>query len=76
MIDAAIFIGEPLGFKGICKIYPPKVRDVVANTDFSIYLKILTLTEEDIPAIEGKNYTPLEFILNCSFHDKAFNDTL
>ena len=48
MIDPNIFIGEPLLFKGEIYIYPPKVRDVVSNSNFSVYYKLLTLTQEDI----------------------------
>lgn len=76
MIDPAILIGEPIDFKGICKIYPPKVKDVVANSNFSVYLKVLTLSEEDIPKVDDITYTPIEFILNCCFHDRGFNDTV
>jgi hypothetical protein len=46
MIDAAIFICEPTSFKDICKIYPPKIKDVVASDDFSMYFKLLTLTRD------------------------------
>jgi hypothetical protein len=45
MIDPATFICEPTNFQNICKIYPPKVKDVVANDEFSIYLKLLTITK-------------------------------
>jgi hypothetical protein len=34
MSNAAIFIGEPLDFKGKFKIYPPKVKEVVSNPVF------------------------------------------
>lgn len=76
MINAAVLIGEPLNFKDICKIYPPKVKDVVANPNFSAYLKILTLSEEDIPSSEDLRLTPLEFLLNCSYYDKNFSKTI
>jgi hypothetical protein len=48
MIDASIFIGEPLNFKDKLWIYPPKIKEVVTNPKFGIYKKILTFTEEDI----------------------------
>jgi hypothetical protein len=71
MIDAATFIGEPKSFKGICYIYPPKVKDVVANPHFGVYQKILTLAREDIQEIlkDKHEYSPLEYILACAYND-------
>jgi hypothetical protein len=37
MINAAVFIGEPLFFRDKIKIYPPKVKDVIANPKFGLY---------------------------------------
>jgi hypothetical protein len=48
MINSATFIGEPLPFYDVCRIYPPKVRDVVANPKFSVYLKIITITQDEL----------------------------
>jgi len=31
MIDPTVFIGEPLEFGTVCKVYPPKVKDVITN---------------------------------------------
>jgi hypothetical protein len=48
MIDPAIFIKEPISFGKVCKIYPPSVKEVVGDDNFSIYLKLLTLTQEEL----------------------------
>ena len=76
MSNAAVFIGEPLDFKGKFKIYPPKVKDVVSNPAFNQYLQVLTITQEDIQD-QLKDYikqgekvpNPFEFLLiNCYHH--------
>ena len=48
MINPAVFIGEPLYFENLCKIYPPKVKDVVANRSYAQFYKLLTITQDDI----------------------------
>ena len=75
MIDAAVFIQEPLLFKRKIKVYPPTVREVTTNPDFNLLYKLLTLTQEEIekevkPKLgEGEKMpTVLEYlILNCQF---------
>ena len=84
MINPATFIGEPQYFKDICRIYPPKIKDVVANTQFSIYNKILTISQEDLDDEARKNkknpdddierITPFECLLSCSYHNPAFRN--
>ena len=70
MIDPAIFIGEPLLFQKEIYVYPPKVRDVVANPNFNIYYKVLTLTQDDVREEIGDRLpvgedcpTPFEYLL-------------
>jgi hypothetical protein len=36
------FICEPSEFKPGIKIYPPTVKDVIANNKYSIYSRLLT----------------------------------
>ena len=48
MIDANFMLGYPREFKNICLIYPPKVKDVVANKQYAYYAKFLTLSQEEI----------------------------
>ena len=76
-MNDCFFLGYPVEFKHICLIYPPKVKDVVANTSYGMYNKILTLSQEEIEdEFVEKGWdldellTPLEFLLNNAFHDK------
>ena len=79
MTNIVAFIGEPQNFMGKLTIYPPKVRDVVANVKFGAYQKILTFSEEDIQEELKKNNpdiaefpTPFEFLLINCYTDKNF----
>lgn len=73
MIDERILLGEPIPFGKICKIYPPTVRDVVVNQQFSIFRKLFTITQEELeelaPEGEGK-LTPLELLLNYAYNSE------
>ena len=80
MLDPLIFIGKPFSFKGICNIYPPTVEEVVSNAYYSSFVRLLTITQEDIEDEIRKDkeknqemiLTPLEFLLNCSYNDIQF----
>jgi hypothetical protein len=79
MNNPAVFIKEPLYFKKNIKIYPPSVRDVVGNPKFGQYLKILTISQDDLYDELGKKLTegekvptPMEFLLNNCFHFPEF----
>lgn len=84
MIDPNIFLGLPLEFGKVCKIYPPKVKDVIANPKIMQLYKLLTYSQEDIEdllasiknkeqnGIEKRIPTPLEFILINSYQNKDF----
>jgi hypothetical protein len=51
MINDKIFLGFPIEFEDICKIYPPTVNDVVSNKDFSIYQALFTITQEELDSV-------------------------
>ena len=77
MTNPAVFIGEPLRFKKICKIYPPKVREVLTVPGFGQYKHLLTLTQEDLndELIDLKEKgqkipSPFEFLLINCYHNK------
>ena len=79
MSNAAAFIGEPLNFKEKLKVYPPKVKDVVANPAFQQYLKLLTISEDDVKdelkgkIKDGEKYpSPYEFLLINAYYNKQF----
>lgn len=79
MTDAAFFIGAPKEFENKCLIYPPMIKDVVANPKFGQYLKILTLSQEDLEdelkgKIKGDQQmpSPLEFLLVNCYNSKEY----
>ena len=75
MLDPVVLIGEPLDFKKKLKIYPPQVKDVVTNSNFGAFYKILTLTQDDVrdelkdKIKQGEQMpTPFEYlILSCQY---------
>ena len=79
MIDPVVFIGKPLLFNNKFYIYPPTVSEVVENQNYGQFMKLLTITQEDIQdeikKKEGEQVqipTPFEFLLINSFHDQYF----
>ena len=76
-MNEQFFLGYPVEFKNLCLVYPPKVKDVVANKAYGIYSRILTFSQEEIEdefVAHGKDLSellnPFEFLLNNAFHDK------
>ena len=79
MSKEVFFINEPSQFKPGVKIYPPKVKDVVACPDYGIYSRLLTYSQEEIEdefVEAGQELdvypTPIEFLLNNSYHHKEY----
>ena len=79
MSKESFFIGQPVLFKKGIKIYPPMVKEVIIEPFYGHYCKILTQSQEDIEdqfLEENKTLevypTPLEFLLNNSYHNKDF----
>lgn len=48
MIDTRLLMGFPLPFGRVCDVYPPTLNDVLGNKNFSLYSRILTMSQEDI----------------------------
>lgn len=48
MINPNFFLGEPIQFSNICKVYPPKVKDILTNTNYPAYKKLFMSSQEDI----------------------------
>ena len=81
MNNPAVFIGRPLDFKNKFKVFPPTVEEVVTNIHFGQFLKILTLSQDDIQEElkdkiqQGEETpTPFEFLLINSYHNKEFKE--
>jgi hypothetical protein len=83
MINIHSFLSLPLEFYNICKIYPPTINEVLSNSNFSVCLKILTITQEELEMEFNKNKkqsgiekppTPLEFLLSCAYNSTDFKE--
>lgn len=48
MIDPNFFLGYPVPFKNICKVYPPKIKDILNDKDYPVYRKLFLSCQEDI----------------------------
>lgn len=48
MPNARSFIGLPRKFNNKFLIYPPTIREVIGNENFSLYRQTLTITADDI----------------------------
>ena len=84
-MNAAIFLGEPI-ITPKYKVYPPKLKEVIANPNYGIYSSILTMSQEDIWDLiakeqSGANYaaapisnapTPLEMLMNNCYHSEEY----
>ena len=81
MTNFAVFIGEPLNFKDKLWVYPPKVKDVLTNPNFSFYVHILTTSDDDVKYElkkangEMEKYpTAFEFLLGNCFYDEKVRE--
>jgi len=48
MSKELFFLGEPLDFKRGIKIYPPKVKEVISNSRYNLFTRVLTYSQEEI----------------------------
>ena len=82
MINELVFINAPLNFEKGVKIYPPTVKEVITQTYFPIFRKLLMSSQEDIEDDIEENKkknkefkidkipTPLEFLFSSIAQDK------
>ncbi len=63
-ITAATFFQEPIEFVGICKVYPPTVKEVVLNKNFPRFSQLLTISQEDLDDLFRKEKKDLSLIPN------------
>ena len=64
MIDSNAFLGLPIKFKSICKIYPPKIQEILTEENYPVYRKIFLMTQEDIEDEFVENKIPMENIVD------------
>lgn len=82
MINENFFLKLPISFKNKCKIYPPSINEILEESNFSFYKRILTYSQEEIEDEFLNNQdtnsvkvpTPIEFLLANSYHDKNFEE--
>lgn len=48
MIDPYSFLGRPINFNDLCKIYPPKIQEVLDEKNYPVYRKLFLSSQEDI----------------------------
>ena len=82
MINEKVFLGLPIEFEDICRIYPPKVNDVVGNDDFMIYQSLFTMTQEDLDEayLKDENVvqipTPFQYLLMNYYQDEEIREKI
>ena len=82
MIDDKIFLGFPIEFKDVCKIYPPTVNDVVGNKDFVIYQSLFTITQDELDEAYLKDEsiiqvpTPFQYLLMNYYQDEEVREKI
>lgn len=80
MINEKVFLKKPLNFKNKCLIYPPSINEVLDTDAFSLYRKLLTLSQEEIEdefnekELDMKDVlTPMEYLLNNIYNHPEFD---
>ena len=78
MINPLTFIGKPQLFQNKFYIYPPTVEEVLTCDFYGQFVKLLTITQDDIKDDFAKKErykdipTPFEFLLINCYHDAQF----
>lgn len=83
---ANFFLGLPVSYMGLCKIYPPTVEEVLTNPIYDIATKLLTLSQEELhdSLIEQEKKTnktvefttPFKYIMAAAKGDEKFEKIL
>ena len=82
MINDKVLLGFPIQFKDICKVYPPKVNDVVGNDDFMIYQSLFVMTQEELDEayLKDENVTqvptPFQYLLMNYYQDEEMRERI
>ena len=86
MIDERVLLNLPIEFKGICKIYPPTVKEVVGLEHFDAFRAALTLSQEEIEdAYFGSNSTsqsqfeiptPFQYLLITYYQEGSMRELI
>ena len=60
MIDSNFFLGYPSQYENICKVYPPKIKNILNEKNYPAYKKLLLSSQEDIEDEYTEMELPLE----------------
>ena len=70
MIDTYAFLGQPFQFQGLCKIYPPTIRQILEEDNYNLYQKLFLSSQEDIEDEYAEQHnqtekipTPFQYLL-------------
>ena len=83
MINSTFFVGAPLEFHKKCLVYPPTVKDVVSTPKYGLYIKVLTMSQEEIQDELAQRLeagqripTPMEYLLANCYNSNEFTETV
>ena len=62
MIDSYSFLSIPFQFQNVCKIYPPKVKEILSESNYPVYKKLFFSSQEDIEDEFAEQKIPMESV--------------
>ena len=62
MIDSYSFLSIPFQFQNVCKIYPPKVKEILSESNYPVYKKLFFNSQEDIEDEFAEQKIPMESV--------------
>lgn len=62
MINANFLLGKPQSFQDICKVYPPKINDILLDNNYNVYRKLLLSSQEDIEDEFAEQQLPMDSV--------------
>ena len=62
MIDSYSFLSIPFQFQNVCKIYPPKIKEILSEPNYPVYKKLFFSSQEDIEDEFTEQKIPIESI--------------
>ena len=62
MIDSYSFLSIPFQFQNVCKIYPPKVKEILSESNYPVYKKLFFSSQEDIEDEFAEQKMPMESV--------------
>ena len=64
MINPNFFTGRAVDFQGICKVYPPKIGEIMDDRNYPVYRKLLMSSQEDIEDEYAEQKLPMDEVPN------------